>query len=191
MTKPKHSTAAPVAEVPATAADLKPPATDTAIAAATKFRFAIEDNIPLPQKRIITRGESAYPYPVLNIGQSFFVPVTDRMKEPWKTLTSLSSRMSRDLHPKKFTTARDKNAEGVEGVRVWRMEDSTEALKEPKKINRKARKDSVEGKAAEAARLAAEAEAGDTSQRKHPEPDFDTPPPPPAPGAPPPPPPAG
>lgn len=170
MTKPKNNSTDPIhkpAEAPA-------PAAPAPAAPAYNFKFALEDNVPLPSKRVGPKGDTAYPYAVMGINQSFFVPSTDKMKEPWKTLTSMSSRISRELHPKQFTTARQ-TVNGVEGVRVWRKPDSTEPLKPPKVINRKAR--------GEAARLAAEAAAGDTSQRQHPAPDFDTPPPPPPPAA--------
>lgn len=181
MTKPKHPAAeAPKPEVQQPAAVPPAPKTDTAPAPEYKFRFQLEDNVPLPQKRVGPRGDTAYPYAVMGVGQSFFVPSSDRMKEPWKTLTSMSSRISREMHPKQFTTARD-TVNGTEGVRVWRKDDTTEPLKEPKKLNRKPRG----AAAAEAARLAAEAAAGDTSQRQHPAPDFEggNPPPPPPPPA--------
>lgn len=166
MSAKKPHTSEPVA--PATATAPAP------AAPAYAFKFALEDNVPMPTKRTGPKGETAYPYAVMQVGQSFFVPSSDKMKEPWKTLTSMSSRISRDLHPKQFTTARDK-VNGVDGVRVWRKADTTEALRPPKKLNRKPR--------GEKARLEAEAAAGDTSQRQHPAPDFDTPPPPPPPAA--------
>ena len=157
-----------------TAAAEVPAAPAVAAAPEYKFKFALEDNVPLPDKRVGPRGDTAYPFAVMAIKQSFFVPSTDRMPEPWKTLTSMSSRTSREFHPKRFTTARE-TVDGVTGVRVWRVEDSTEALKAPKVLNRKPK--------GEAARLAAEAAKGDTSQRQHPTPDFDgaAPPPPPPP----------
>lgn len=184
MTAKKHTAAAEAqkpAEAPATP-PVQPAAPATA--AAYSFKFALEDNVPLPSKRVGPKGDTAYPYAVMGINQSFFVPSTEKMKEPWKTLTSMSSRISRELHPKQFTTARMTaiiDGKEVEGVRVWRKPDTTEPLKPPKVLNRKPRGSS-------AAALAAEAVAGDTSQRQHPAPDFDTPPPPPAPAAPPPPP---
>lgn len=104
------------------------PLTPTAAA----FAFAIEDNIPLPTKKIGVKGESAYPFAVINVGQSFFVPASDKIKEPWKTLTSMASRMSRELHPKQFTTGRV-TVNGVEGVRIWRKADTDQPLQPPRK----------------------------------------------------------
>ena len=149
-TKAKHAAPAPNAPAPAP-------------------RFVIEDNIPLPERRIGGTRESAYPFSALAVGQSFFVPASETMKEPWKTLTSVASREGRSQFPKQFTTARV-TVNGVEGVRVWRKEDATGDQKPIRKIKRKPKD--------EAAALAREAQEGDTSGIKHHAPDFDTPPPP-------------
>lgn len=126
MSAPKNAknTAPTAAAATATAA--------TAPAAPDHFEYAIEDNVPLPTKRVGVKGVSAFPFGKLNINQSFFVPVTERSKEPWKTVTSMASRMSRDLYPKHFLTAREKNKDGTDGVRVWRAADATEPLAPPK-----------------------------------------------------------
>jgi hypothetical protein len=116
------------------------PLTPTAAAFQEAFTgYVIEDDVPLPTKRVGVKGESAYPYKKMEINQSFFVPVSEKMKEPWKTLTSLSSRMSRDMWPKRFVTERQKKGD-VEGVRVWRQADGVgenppEKRKSPKKAD--------------------------------------------------------
>ena len=99
---------------------------------AARKLYDVEDNIPLPEKRIGVKGESIYPFATIGINQSFFVAATDTIKEPWKTLTSMASRMSRDLYPKKFITARQ-TKDGKEGVRIWRASDATEPLAPPRK----------------------------------------------------------
>lgn len=138
-------------------------AIETGDAAKFSRAFEIEDNIPLPQKRIGQKGESIYPFDRIDINQSFFVASSDAMKEPWKTLTSMASRMGRDMHPKKFVTARMKNKEGVEGVRVWRGADAVGELAPPR-----AKRSKTSGAA-----LEQEAIDGDTSAIEHPEPMFD------------------
>lgn len=175
---------APVVAAAAVAADFAAP-----VAMPSSAKFDLEDNIAFPTRRAGPNGgESAYPFKHMAIGQSFFVPATDRMEKPWLTLTSLASRIGRELHPKSFTTARD-TKDGKDGVRIWRKADATGELKPVKVIGK--RKAKAEGGAqSEAERLAAEAVEGDTSQRKHPTPDFVDGGTPPAPGAPPPPPPA-
>ena len=124
--------------------------------------FEIEDNVPLPTKRVGVKGESIYPFATIGIGQSFFVAATDAIPEPWKTLTSMASRMTRDLHPNKYITARQ-DKDGKPGVRIWRAADATEPLA-PKRVTKRSNK----------AALEAEAIDGDTSVRTQPEPMFDT-----------------
>lgn len=177
MASPKSAPAASAA-LAATVGTVAPEAP----AAAYPFKYQLEDGIPLPSRKVAVKGETAYPYAVMGVNQSFFVPVSEHMTKPWQTLTSMSSRISRELHPKKFTTAKD-TVDGVEGVRVWRVEDSTKPLEPPKTINRKTKAE----KEAEAAALAKEAVEGDTSNKVQPEPMFEgagaPPPPPPAPAA--------
>lgn len=119
---PQTTGAVPVtADAAKFAASVKPPL------------FEIEDNIPIPARKAFGRQStgSIYPFEKLNIGQSFFVPVSDKSKEPWKTLTSMSSRMNRDMHPKSFRTARMTGKDGVDGVRVFREADTTEPVRVP------------------------------------------------------------
>lgn len=126
MSKPAPKTAAAPEAPPA-------PAPPVAPAASAASPYAIEDNIPLPIKRIGVKGESTYPFATLGINQSFFVPVTEKSKEPWKTLTSMASRMSRELFPKHFVTARvPATGNTPEGVRIWRTADATAPLPAPK-----------------------------------------------------------
>jgi hypothetical protein len=131
---------APAAAVAAVAAPPAPvaaaPATDTAQVPAQKYK--ISTDIPIPTKRVGVKGTSAYPFDIIGIGHSFFVPASDSIKEPWKTLTSLASRTSRELHPKAFTTARD-TEDGQDGVRIWRTKDKEGPLQPPRPTNRKPR----------------------------------------------------
>lgn len=93
------------------------------------FKFAIVDGVPFPGKRTRGKTESAYPFAALAVNQSFFVTATEQIAAPWKTMSSLCSRFSRELHPKQFKSARCKNGQGQDGVGIWRVADTTEALK--------------------------------------------------------------
>ena len=170
MSKPDHK-AAPLAPKPSeikaaniieTGKPIPAAAAAQAVASADAAKFSrafeIEDDVPLPTKRIGQKGESIYPFTSIGINQSFFVASSDTMSEPWKTLTSMASRMSRDYHPKKFITARQ-TKDGKEGVRVWRGADATEPLAPPRVKKAKAA-------------LEAEAIEGDTSNDQ-PQPDFE------------------
>lgn len=156
--------AAPKAPVtPAAAAQQKTAATaPAATAPATAYAFELEDGIPLPPRKVGVKGQSTYPFAAMEIGQSFFVPVTETHKEPWKTVTSMASRHTRELFPKKFVTARmTKEIDGkpVDGVRVYREADNTEPLPAPVPRRKKADKAAAvaEQPAAEAQQLPAAA----------------------------------
>lgn len=124
----------PVAAAVAQASPFPPVVQPVAEQPPVKSRnFEIEDDIPLPVKRIGVKGESIYPFATIAVNQSFFVAATDTLKEPWKTLTSMASRLSRELHPKKFITSRMKNKDGVDGVRIWRASDDDKPLAAPRK----------------------------------------------------------
>lgn len=49
--------------------------------------FEVEDGFVPPVKRS-KRRKSKYPFDKMSIGQSFYVPKTERMKDPYRTLTS-------------------------------------------------------------------------------------------------------
>ena len=71
----------------------------------TKMSFEILDGIELPK---LTRAGGAtrqamYPFDKLEVGQSFFVPATEKKPEPWKSLSS------------SISTAQHKYAEEIPG----------------------------------------------------------------------------
>lgn len=135
----KPATPAPVV-APAQAKIIETPAVSAE--AARMSTFAIEDGVAIPIKRIGVKGVSSYPFASLNIGQSFFVPVTAKTQEPWKTLTSMASRNSREGWPKRFITARVA-ASGTtpEGVRIWRTTDGTGDVPDVKIRGKRAKKE--------------------------------------------------
>lgn len=70
--------------------------------------YKIEDNVPAPCAPV---GRPAkYPFPALNVGQSFFVPQGDR-----KTLSVCASRVATKLG-RAFAV---RQVDG--GVRAWRI----------------------------------------------------------------------
>lgn len=112
---------------------------ETTTPVVTASGFAIESGIPLPS--ISGRGRASgvgkYPFDKLEVGQSFFVPASDDMKEPGKTLASTVVRAN--LHYSEVVEGKmKKNRKGEDvperkqirqfvlrtvegGARVWRM----------------------------------------------------------------------
>ena len=71
--------------------------------------LAIDDNIPIPEKRT-----HKYPFGNMKVGQSFFAPNIGRDYP-------LSSLGNKRFHPKKFRQS-TVTENGVTGLRVWRIE---------------------------------------------------------------------
>lgn len=120
---------------------------EAATAPETTVQFAIMDNIPLPE---VKRGGgggrkgprgSKYPFDTMENGQSFFVPATEEMPNPAKTLASTASTFAKKYatengtreitrkgevktvpaynYTRKFVV-RATELEGVKGAMVWR-----------------------------------------------------------------------
>lgn len=71
----------------------------------------VEKGVPIPSK---TAPHSKYPFSKMSIGDSFFAPVnTPRI---WGSISAYCKR-----HGGKFT-ARAVTENGVQGVRVWKLE---------------------------------------------------------------------
>lgn len=128
--------------------------TDNVVAPVTEPSFAIEDGIAIPEAkrgggggRKGPRG-SKYPFATMENGQSFFVPATEEMPNPAKTLASTASTAkkafgtvvgTREITRKGETKTVDAynytrgfivravEENGVKGARVWR--DDTQANK--------------------------------------------------------------
>lgn len=99
-------------------------AASEATAAAPQTEFVIED-VPLPN---ITRGgtsASKYPFDTLEIGQSFFVPATEDMPNPGKSLASTVSSASKRYATKNGTRTINRKADEAlaaeRGVEVGAM----------------------------------------------------------------------
>lgn len=111
--------------------------------------FAVESGVPIPTIKRQGAATSIYPFDALEVGQSFFVPATDEMPNPGKSLASTVSSASKRYATEKGTrTINRKNKEtgemepvevpaykydrkfmvrtieenGVKGARVWRIE---------------------------------------------------------------------
>lgn len=93
--------------------------------------FEIDDAVPMPAPIRGGRNGNVYPFAALAVGQSFFVPVTETMPKPAKTLASTVSGASKknyaeDGQPedRRYFTVRsvDETAQGRgKGARVWRI----------------------------------------------------------------------
>lgn len=76
--------------------------------------FEISDNIPVPPRKSSTK----YPFGVLEIGQSFFVPVSEKLPNPSKSLSTTCSAQKRKTG-KRFVI-REVTENGAKGARIWR-----------------------------------------------------------------------
>lgn len=94
----------------------------TAPKAATPTAFKIRDNVPMPARRAggNTKG-SRYPFDALQPGQSFHIPVTAEVAEPWKKYSSIASSASRryankmlDTNGQPIMVTRTRKIKGVE-----------------------------------------------------------------------------
>lgn len=105
-------------------------------------RFVIEENIPLPTAKRTGRSGHSYPFDEMQPGQSFFVPESDKMPNPMKSLAPTvvgataryavpdpSGEMKRNrkgnmvpvmIESRKFVI-RAVEEKGKRGARIWRV----------------------------------------------------------------------
>ena len=115
----------------------------------TNPAFNIENDVEIPAIKRAGRSRALYPFDDLEVGQSFFVPATEEMKDPGKSLASTVSSASKRYATQDGTRTinrRDKETgaltpvevpaynyerkfmvrsvdeSGVKGARVWRVE---------------------------------------------------------------------
>lgn len=90
--------AAPVqaAPVPASAPTPMPAPSAVTPVAAGGFAYALDDNVPLPAARAVRGAPRAtiYPFQIMQIGQSFFIPATTDAPKPWTSFASSVSSAS-------------------------------------------------------------------------------------------------
>lgn len=93
---------------------------DTAAAEAPASAFAIDTGIPVPTIRRAGSATSKYPFDDLPIGGSFFVPATEDMPNPGKSLASTVSSASKRYATKNGTRTinRKANAEQAAALGV-------------------------------------------------------------------------
>jgi hypothetical protein len=132
------------------------PANEPATNQGTKpmTEFSIDTGVPVPAIKRSGAATSIYPFDALEVGQSFFVPATEDMPNPGKSLASTVSSASkryatetgtRELTRKNRTTGeqetvtvptytyerkfmvRSVEENGVKGARVWRIEPKNDA----------------------------------------------------------------
>lgn len=82
--------------------------------------IAIETGVPLPPDRYFGPRPTKYPFPGMDVNDSFFVPVSDA--EPLKLLRR-RMRQSATWAGKRYAPAQFRSAavEDGSGVRVWRI----------------------------------------------------------------------
>lgn len=121
--------------------------TEATAATAAPRSFAIETGVAIPSIKRSGAAASIYPFDKLEVGQSFFVPATDEMPNPGKSLASTVSSASKRyatengtreinrkvdgvmtkvtvpayVYERKFVV-RSVEENGVKGARVWRVE---------------------------------------------------------------------
>lgn len=84
--------------------------------------FQFDANIPVPAPRRGGRGSTVYGFETMEVGHSFFIPVSEDNPNPAKRIASTVSSASERLKPKKFVVRSvDETATGKgKGARVWR-----------------------------------------------------------------------
>lgn len=87
----------------------------------------IDDSIPIPEGPARGGGKSAFPVAELKVGQSFFVPTTEKRPEPGKSLSTAASVYRRKLKEADENatlpefTVRTVTENNVDGARIWRI----------------------------------------------------------------------
>jgi hypothetical protein len=81
---------------------------------ATVTSFELESGIPLPRAAKGGRRDEQYPFSKMEVGQSFFVPVTEKYPKPWETFGStVSSATRRFANPHATETRKNRKGEEV------------------------------------------------------------------------------
>lgn len=83
------------------------------------MKITIERNIPIPGRRNTTGSRSRFPWTMMGVGDSFFVPGYSRQGSPRKG-TQMGCSMGYKLVPNSSWVVRDARENGTKGVRVWR-----------------------------------------------------------------------
>jgi hypothetical protein len=120
-------TSAPAPTTPWGAAPQAPPAANAAqqssgVVPPRAYRF--DDGIPMPAPRRGGRGQNAYGFEHMTVGQSLFIPATGDDPNPSKRIASTVSSASKRLAPKQFMVRLvDETTEGRgKGARIWRTQ---------------------------------------------------------------------
>ena len=132
---PDHEISMPE-PTPAPEAEIQTPAITPAITKGNTMSFVIEDSIEIPTKtakRGRVAGTTKYPFAQLQVGQSFYVPASEKTPSPAKAMLSAVSavirsyanetgtKMHKGKEVKAFTPTRIFEVREVEGgARVWR-----------------------------------------------------------------------
>lgn len=108
---------------PATTGDSAATSGDVPLATATKPAFAIV-TVEMPSKRATGRASTeAYPFEQLEVGASFFVPATEKRKDPAKalgsTVTSANERYSEEVEGETRVNRKGRTVPVTKAVRTF------------------------------------------------------------------------
>lgn len=82
--------------------------------------FTFDAGVPIPAARRGGRGQNAYGFEVMEVGQSFFIPASEDNPNPSKRVASTVSSASKRLDPKEFIVRSVEEEGRGKGARVWR-----------------------------------------------------------------------
>ena len=80
--------------------------------------YQIEKDVPIPERHT-GRGNRQFPFPEMQVGDSFFVPLDGRIPSNVQQSIAGAGRQNRTMS--RFTS-RQVTENGVQGVRCWRFE---------------------------------------------------------------------
>lgn len=81
----------------------------------------IEKNVPIPARKSSVRNKK-YPFELMEVGDSFFVP--ERSVKTFGSTVSAAARRTGYKFATRQTAEHGQFGERVEGVRVWRVENT-------------------------------------------------------------------
>lgn len=84
----------------------------------------IDKGIPIPARSRVSAGaRRKYPWPDMKVGDSFWISAEGRNLDQMQQLILTVAKMwaLRNFKPWMFTTARERSAKSVPGVRIWRI----------------------------------------------------------------------
>lgn len=81
--------------------------------------FSIEQEVPIPSRQSGSNNGRKYPFHIMNMGDSFFVPCS-KGKTQARLQSNITTSANKLYKDRKFVT-RQRVEKGVKGVRCWRV----------------------------------------------------------------------